>query len=300
MRVIRAEALGMCFGVRDALEIMEGIARPEQVTVHGELVHNAEVQGRLEDRGFRTLGESDRAGAVPGTPFVLITAHGVSDAERRRLEQAGRSLIDTTCPLVLRAHQAAKALRDRGYHVVVVGKPGHVEVRGIVEDLDSFDMVQSPAEVRPYPHARIGVICQTTTPESTARAVLEAVRACNPGVDVRHVDTVCRPTKDRQRALERLLDRVEAMVVVGGANSNNTRELAARCRARGLPTWHVQGPADLEPSWFEGIEVVGLTAGTSTLDATIDEVEHALNSLEPAPRREPQHEREPVHVGGMG
>lgn len=288
MRVIRAEALGMCFGVRDALEIMEGIERPEEVTVHGELVHNAEVQGRIEGRGFRSLGESDRAGTVPTTPFVLITAHGISDAERRRLQAEGRRLIDTTCPLVLRVHQAAKTLRDRGYHVVVIGKPGHVEVRGIVEDLDSYDVVQSPEEVRPYPHVRIGVLCQTTTPESTARAVVEAVRACNPGVEVRFVDTVCRPTKERQRALERLLDQVEAMVVVGGANSNNTRELAARCRARGLPTWHVQGAGDLDAARFAGIDVVGLTAGTSTLDATIDEVEHFLNALAFSRAGEPQ------------
>src|SRR5690554_6837838 len=100
MRVIRAEAMGMCFGVRDALEIMEGLANPSEVTVHGELVHNAEVQGRLETRGFRTLGESERAETVPVTPFVLVTAHGISDAERRRLRAAGRELIDTTCPLV--------------------------------------------------------------------------------------------------------------------------------------------------------------------------------------------------------
>jgi 4-hydroxy-3-methylbut-2-enyl diphosphate reductase len=276
---------------------MEGIERPSEVTVHGELVHNAEVQGRIASRGFRTLGESERTGAVPATPFGLITAHGVSDAERRRLRAAGRKLIDTTCPLVLRAHHAAQTLRDAGYHVIVVGKRGHVEVRGIVEDLDSFDVVEGPEEVRPYPHPRIGVLCQTTTTEATARAVFEAVQARNPGVEVRFVDTVCRPTKERQWALERLLGQVEAMVVVGGANSNNTRALAARCRARGLPSWHVQGPDELEASWFDGIEVVGLTAGTSTLDATIDGVERALLAMSPTPEAGSP-ERVAAEVGG--
>ncbi len=252
MRVIRADAMGMCFGVRDALEVMETVARPEEVTVHGELVHNAEVQRRIDDRGFRVLDESERVGVVPPTPFVLITAHGISNTERRRLEGFGRRLIDTTCPLVLRAHQAARSLRDEGYHVLVIGKRGHVEVQGIVEDLESVDVVQSVDEVRPYPHTRLGVICQTTTADRTARDTLVAIQRCNPGAEVRFVDTICRPTKDRQRALERLLDRVEAVVVVGGANSNNTKQLAARCLERGRPAWHVQGPSDLDPSWFDG------------------------------------------------
>lgn len=111
------------------------------------------------------------------------------------------------------------------------------------------------------------------------RAVRRAVEEQNPGAEVRFIDTVCHPTKDHQKALERLLDQVEAVVVVGGRHSNNTRELAARCRERGLPALHVQGASDLDPAWFTGLATVGLTAGTSTLDETVEEVRQALQRI---------------------
>jgi 4-hydroxy-3-methylbut-2-en-1-yl diphosphate reductase len=281
MRVIRAEVLGLCFGVRNALAMMKRVDRPEEVTIHGELVHNPIVLHQLERRGFRTSGEATRDAATE-TPVVLITAHGVSDAERSRLEQAGKRLIDTTCPLVVRAHRAAMTLRDEGYHVLLIGRKGHVEVRGIVEDLASFDVVESEADVITYPHARLGIVCQTTTPERLVRDVRRAIEERNPLAEVRFIDTVCLPTKDHQRALERLLDRVEAMVVVGGKNSNNTKELVSLCRERDIPALHVQAASELDPSWFAPFETVGLTAGTSTLDSTIEEVERALNRIKPA------------------
>jgi 4-hydroxy-3-methylbut-2-en-1-yl diphosphate reductase len=109
MRIIKAEVLGMCFGVRDALAVIAGLSRPEEVTIHGELVHNEQVLARLEERGFRQAQETHRQ-ALPLTDTVLITAHGVSQRERRRLEQAGKKLLDTTCPLVTRAHDAARSL----------------------------------------------------------------------------------------------------------------------------------------------------------------------------------------------
>jgi 4-hydroxy-3-methylbut-2-enyl diphosphate reductase len=276
MRVIRSEVLGMCFGVRDALAVLAGIDRPEEVTIHGELVHNEEVVDRLGRRGFPMVGEAERAGGVPATPAVLVTAHGISDAERARLESAGKTLIDTTCPLVARVHRAARALRDQGYFVLVIGRRGHVEVRGIVEDLREFEVIQSIDEVRRYDADRIGVVCQTTTAPRQAEAIRAAIEEHNAHADVRFVDTVCRPTREHQRALERLLGRVDAVVVVGGRNSNNTRELVRLCRERGVRAWHVQGADDLERDWFEGMATVGLTAGTSTLDSAIDAVERAL------------------------
>ncbi|MDX2037206.1 MAG: 4-hydroxy-3-methylbut-2-enyl diphosphate reductase [Isosphaeraceae bacterium] len=278
MRVIRAEVLGMCFGVRDALKAIAKVENPEGTTIHGELVHNPVVLVDLEERGFSSTAE-DRRDAIPSTPNVLITAHGISDRERKRLESAGKTLIDTTCPLVVRVHQAAKQLADDGYHVVLIGKPGHVEVRGITEDLESFTVVSSPEDVASYPHSRIGIISQSTTPESLAKAVRDAVFDRNPQADIRWVDTICLPTKEHQRALERLLDQVSAVVVVGGRNSNNTRELVRRCRERGASAWHVESADDLDDSWFDGISTVGLTAGTSTLDATIDAVHDALSRI---------------------
>ncbi len=275
MHIITADFLGMCFGVRDALAVIENLAHPQEVTIHGELVHNEQILAKLEERGFHQVEEKRRF-ALPVTETVLITAHGVSQRERRRLELAGKKLVDTTCPLVTRAHDAARKLKNEGYHLLVIGKVGHVEIQGIIEDLESFDVIQSPDEVRTYAHKRLGIMCQTTTPVADADAIRTVIAAKNPDAEIRFIDTICHPTKDHQAALQRLLDQVEAVVVVGGRNSNNTRQLVLRCRQRGLPAYHVQSAADLRPEWFDGIDKVGLTAGTSTMDETIDEVQQAL------------------------
>jgi len=278
MKVIRADVMGMCFGVRDALKVIGQEANPQEVTIHGQLVHNERVLVELEQRGFAMTGESERAG-VPATPTVLITAHGISERERRRLTEAGKELVDTTCPLVTRVHQAALALQAEGYHVLLIGRPGHVEVQGIVEDLESYHVIPSEEHVETYPYTRLGVVCQTTAVSRNVAKVREAIAAKNPQAEIKFVDTVCLPTKEHQRSAERLLDEVDAVVVVGGRNSNNTRELVALCVERGVPAYHVQGAADLEAHWFEGVETVGLTAGTSTLDVTIDEVWAALSKI---------------------
>ncbi|HEY2252584.1 MAG TPA: 4-hydroxy-3-methylbut-2-enyl diphosphate reductase [Planctomycetaceae bacterium] len=278
MQVLVADALGFCFGVRDALEAAVRTNRPQAVTIYGELVHNESVQARLAGLGFHSAGENERE-RLPETPLVMITAHGVSDRERTKLESAGKELIDTTCPLVVRVHRAARQLSLEGRHVLVIGRPGHVEVRGILEDLASGEVVESAAAVKRYSHARLGIVCQSTTPPRLAAEVNAAIRAANPQADIRFVDTICQPTRDRQDAVVRLLPLVDALVVVGGKNSNNTRELAALCRDRGVPAFHVQSAADLDASWFRGCQVVGLTAGTSTLDEAIEEVRQALAEM---------------------
>lgn len=285
MNVIRAEEMGMCFGVRDALEVAGAVADPARVTIHGELVHNPEVTRRLAEAGFRQAPEGDRDPPA-STPLVLITAHGVSDAERRRLEGAGKGLIDATCPLVRRVHEAAQRLEAEGRHVLIVGKPGHVEVRGVAEDLARCTVVGAAGEVRRYESPRLGVVCQTTMPPDVVEQVVARVRLLNPGADLRLVDTVCLPTRLRQRAMHDLLGRVEAVVVVGGRHSNNTRRLVELCRERGTPVQHVESAAELDPARFAGVATVGLTAGTSTLDETIDEVHRALERIETHPSQE--------------
>ncbi len=287
MKIQRADVLGMCFGVRDALKILQTVENPADTTVHGELVHNEKVIADLDARGFPRAAESERR-PLPMTNAVLITAHGISNHERHALLNAGKSLIDTTCPLVTRAHDAALKLAEEGFHVLLIGKKGHVEVRGIVEDLPSHDIVSSLEDVRVYSHSRLGIMCQTTTPVAQLREIEAEVRRKNPTAEIKVVDTICHPTKDHQKALERLIDEVEAVVVVGGRNSNNTRQLFLRCQERGRRAFHIQSASDLRPEWFSGIEVVGLTAGTSTLDSTIDEVESALRALSSSPRSWPQ------------
>lgn len=294
MKVIRADAMGLCFGVRDALRYIERIPHPDRITVYGDLVHNGKINQRLVQLGFHRLEENGRETRRPETPAVLITAHGVSDRERGRLGDAGYEIHDTTCPLVRRAHRAAMALDADGCFVLLIGRHGHVEARGLVGDLRHAEIVESPAEVRAYAFDKIGVICQTTTPDSLALAVLKQVYALNPGKDIRYVDTVCAPTRERQRALDRLLPQVDALVVVGGRKSRNSRELAEKAAARGVRAVLVDGAAELDPAWFEGCEAVGLTAGTSTLDASIEEVYRALVCLDVPRQSREAHEVQEV------
>ncbi len=277
MRVIRADHMGLCFGVRDALAVIAEIPDPHRVTIHGQLVHNEVVIADLRDRGFTVREEAERTGCAVGEAGpILITAHGISDRERKRLEASGATLIDTTCPLVRRAHDAARTLQSEGYHVLVLGRKGHVEVVGIVGDLDRYDVIGGEGDVVQFAHRKLGIVCQTTIPEHRVKILRSRIAERNPNAEIRFVDTVCLPTKEHQRSLERLLDEVEAVVVVGGRNSNNTRELVELCRRLGRPAFHVQDPGDLDPDELKGFRVVGLAAGTSTLDRTIDAVHQAL------------------------
>lgn len=278
MKVIVADVLGLCFGVREALEVIDQVDHPAAVTIHGELVHNENILEDLRLRGFHMIAEARRR-PLPLTQTVLITAHGISQRERQRLQAAGKKLVDTTCPLVARAYQAAQQLQQQGYHVLLIGRRGHVEVQGIIEDLQHFEVIEGLQEVRTYASRRLGLMCQTTMPERLVAAVRQAVASHNPDADIRFIDTVCQPTKAHQQALDNLLDQVEAVVVVGGHNSHNTRQLVDRCQERGRPAFHVQAAADLQPAWFLDCDTVGLTAGTSTPADIIQEVYRALLAM---------------------
>jgi 4-hydroxy-3-methylbut-2-enyl diphosphate reductase len=185
-------------------------------------------------------------------------------------------LIDTTCPLVRRVHEAARELQAEGRHVLLIGKHGHVEVRGIVEDLDSYDVIGDASEVRCYESRRLGIVCQTTMPPDVVTDVCARIRLQNPRADIRLVDTICQPTRLRQLAMLDLMERVDAVVVVGGRNSNNTHRLVQLCLRHQTPALHVECADELNPEWLDGFDTVGLTAGTSTLDETIDAVHQAL------------------------
>jgi 4-hydroxy-3-methylbut-2-enyl diphosphate reductase len=279
MQILRADELGMCFGVRDALAVLDRVAAPADVTIHGELVHNPEVLQLLDRRGFRRSPEAERA--VPPTPVVMVTAHGVSERERASLAAAGKHIVDTTCPLVQKAHDAARELVAEGRRLVVIGRRDHVEVRGIVEDLVQPIVVGGPADVATWPEARLGVLSQTTTPVALAAHLVDTIRARNAHADVRVVDTICSPTKARIDAVNELLPRVDALVVVGGHASNNTRQLVQTAIQAGVAVLHVERPEELAPEWFLGRRVVGLTAGTSTLPGTIAAVRARLAAIAP-------------------
>lgn len=280
VQVIRAEHMGFCFGVRDAIAAAEAAETPKETTIYGELVHNAEVTDALQALEFELLREANR-NEIPARPNVMITAHGISHQRRESLIDAGKHLIDTTCPLVRRVHEAATLLSNQGYFVVVIGNPKHVEVLGVVEDLPlgRWAVVSCPAEAEEIRAERIGIVCQTTMPTEIAADCQVAITECNPKASIRFINTVCRPTRQRQSAVDQLCQQVDVVIVVGGENSNNTRRLADRCRANGCSAYHVQSADDVCADWIEGQAKVGLTAGTSTPDHVISDVEQRLQAL---------------------
>ncbi|CAN5330389.1 4-hydroxy-3-methylbut-2-enyl diphosphate reductase [soil metagenome] len=269
----------MCFGVRDALRATHAAAEREPVTVLGQLVHNPAVSAHLETLGVRAAPLDDPAAAT--TEAVVITAHGTSDTARRDLRARGLRVTDTTCPLVRRAHGALAALVATGHHPVVIGQPGHVEVRGLVGDFPHATVVDSDEAIATIPNTatKIGVVSQTTQPIDRVLGLVAAIRAARPAAETTFRDTVCQPTKDRQAALAQLCADHEVVIVVGGANSNNTRQLVATACALGTTAHHVESPEQLDPRWFRRATSVGITAGTSTLDETVTAVRDAIQRL---------------------
>ena len=276
MRIIRAEHMGWCFGVRDAVALVEREARRAPVTVVGELVHNPAVNSALQAQGVQVVREI----AAIHTPTAIITAHGCSATTLDQVRRRATRVVEATCPLVRVTHQAVQALVAAGYYPVIVGQRDHAEVRGLTGDLAECDVVLTPDDVRLLPPRwRYGVVAQTTQPIARVRALAGLMARRFPAAEVRLVDTVCQPTKQRQAAAVELARQCNVVVVIGGAASNNTRELAETCAQHCPRVVRVDRAGELERDWFAHAGTVGITAGTSTSDETIDAVAEWLAAL---------------------
>jgi 4-hydroxy-3-methylbut-2-enyl diphosphate reductase len=266
----------MCFGVRDAIDLALQHADTAPLTILGDLVHNDAVLATLRERGIANAQDP----AEVTTQTVMVTAHGASERRLASTRALGLQIVEATCPLVRVAHRAIKALIRDGYHPVIIGQRNHVEVRGLTEDLEQFDVVLDESDIsllqaRP----RLGVAAQTTQPVERVRRLVELIRHQFPQSSVRFIDTVCRPTKERQAAAVRLAQQSDVVIVIGGARSNNTRELVNTCGRYCPQVHHVQTADDLKSDWFVTAETVGITAGTSTPDDVIDRVERRIREL---------------------
>jgi 4-hydroxy-3-methylbut-2-enyl diphosphate reductase len=259
-RILRATHLGMCFGVRDAIALARSESAKHPLTILGDLVHNETVMAELRSRGVQTANDP----AAVATATAMITAHGASEKAIRAAQERGLHLLEATCPLVHHAHRAVQQLAAAGYHPIIIGQRGHVEVRGLTEDLAAFDIVLTAEEIAGLTERpRFGVASQTTQPIDRVRSLVEALRRRFPNSEIRFVDTVCQPTKQRQAAAMELARQCDVVIV----------QTCARHCAR---VHHIQDASDLRGEWFEGATTIGLTAGTSTPDCVIDAVEERL------------------------
>jgi len=283
MTVIRATVLGRCMGVRRAVELAQDTARGEErppVYTLGPLIHNPQAVSELAAQGILALSEADLdlrdadgAPRVKGRS-VVIRAHGVPPALRERIASLGARIVDATCPRVLASQRKARDFARRGYSVVIAGDAGHGEVTGIAGYAPGAVVVGNPEEARAVePRGPLALIAQTTISREEYDAIRDALAERFPGLEV--VDSICPCTKERLDALRDLAAEVDAIVVVGGRNSANTARLHSSALALGKAAWLVETAAELPPEAF-ACSRVGLTAGASTPESLIDEVQAAL------------------------
>lgn len=276
MKVIVAEHAGICYGVERALKLA-GEAADAGGPVHtlGPLIHNPQAVQALRDRGVEVA--SDVAEVPSGT--LVIRSHGVDPAVIERAGDAGLAVVDATCPFVSTAQRHAADLAAEGYTVVIVGEADHPEVEGILAHAGGSALIVQRASDLPerLRSKRVGVVVQTTQSSSRLEEVVSAL--LGRVNELRVFNTICSATAHRQKAADELARTVDVMVVVGGRNSGNTTRLAEICRAVNPRVHHVETARELDPAWFEGAHVVGVTAGASTPDEQIAGVIAAIEAL---------------------
>ena len=272
-RIEKAKGIGFCFGVRRALNILEKAAL-ERGTVEtlGAIVHNRPVLDRLAGIGVRIAsGVDDIQGSV-----VAISAHGISPQLEQEIKSRHIEVIDTTCPFVHRAQIAARRLARAGFFTIVYGDAHHPEVKGVLGWAGGRGMAtvdeQLVTGIKPLPR-RLGILSQTTQiPEHFNEFVVQLIsHTLGKNSELRIVDTICHDIRERQTHALELARRVGLMLVIGGHNSANTNRLAQLC-SEVTRTYLIETAAEIQTSWLEGEHRIGITAGASTADETIDEV----------------------------
>jgi len=279
--VKRAAKYGFCSGVRVAdIKVRRFAKGGERGAILGQVVHNERVVHEMEQLGMRTVGAIDEV----TEPTVVFSAHGVPPSFHDAARTRGLRILDTTCKFVYDIHHESRDALDDGCHLVFIGHPEHREVVGYTHDLDTdcyhiVSTLDDAAAVDWAVYDRIKVFYQTTLNAADYEAVVRSIEAANPNTT--RADTICYATKENQDAARELAQdpEVEAVVVIGGTKSANTRHLW-EITERYKPSYLIQSPDDLRPEWFDGVSCVGLTAGASTPDDLIDEVEAALVALD--------------------
>jgi small subunit ribosomal protein S1 len=277
VEILVAETAGFCFGVKRALELVQGALKSEDTPIYsvGPLIHNPLVVGELEKKGLKVVDD------IEGIPAgrVVIRSHGVGPhvyevASRKKLE-----IIDATCPFVKNVQQLAIFLSEQGYQVIIIGEKDHAEVRGVLDSVSGNALVISnsrdlePERISP----KVGIISQTTQDKSNFQQLVAEIIPHTK--EVRVFNTICLATYERQKEAASLSKQVELMIVVGGKNSANTFRLVEISRNNGTTTFQVETPEEIRTDWFSGVTKVGVTAGASTPDQQILNVVEKIGYL---------------------
>jgi 4-hydroxy-3-methylbut-2-enyl diphosphate reductase len=302
-RVIVADELGYCWGVRRALDIITDAAQKQgPVAPVGDIIHNPQVVERLRGKGVEGAPSVDVA-VSRGFQRVAITAHGMGPHLALEAQAANVELIDTTCPLVTKVQRLAQKLVRQGYYLVVYGDAYHPEVKSVlgwaatskavaakkIADLPWNCRRGESGEGKIPPPRKVAVVSQTTKNiDDLMKFAGELQSMVVPeGGEFRLCNTICEPTSERQNALKRLVERdhVDLILAIGGQKSSNTARLAEIGNKMGVVSHHIERPEDILPEWLTTAHTVGVTAGASTPDDVIQEVVDLLaeHGFEPPP-----------------
>jgi len=280
MKIKRAAKYGFCSGVRVAdIKVKRFAKGGGSGAILGQVVHNERVVDEMAALGVRTVHSM---GEVKDG-VVVFSAHGVPPSFHADARKRGLEVLDTTCKFVYDIHHESQRALSDGAHLVFIGDPNHREVIGYTNDLDpsTYHIIHTVEEARAVEwsrYSKIKVVYQTTLNAEEYEDVVQVIEAAHP--DTSRADTICYATKENQEAARELATDpdVQLVLVIGGKHSANTRHLHDIC-ARCKPSHLVQGAEDIDPAWLSGVTCVGITAGASTPDYVIDEVESRLNAL---------------------
>jgi len=276
-RLIKADTMGFCMGVRRAMETIEQLSRDhpdDRISTYGPIIHNSSVLERLREDGIEIINSPEDA--VDG--WVVIRAHGASPQEKKKLELRNVRIVDGTCPRVLKSQQHVYEASKKGMHVVIVGDLDHGEVKGLSGHAESSDIVRTEEDAEKLVLKRDTlVIAQTTIREEEFQKVCAVLQEkCNEKcLSLIEKMTICPAARKRQSSLKKLIGQTEAIVVIGGKNSANTRRLYNTVIDAGLPCWHIETKQEL-PLEVLKYDTIGITAGASTPDWIIEEVEEYI------------------------
>lgn len=275
--IITARRAGFCFGVKRAIDITFDIPREDREGVYtlGPIIHNPQVIQRLKEEGISPVEVEGLDDVEVRT--LIIRTHGVPCQLYDNITRRGYKVIDATCPFVKKAQDYAQALTESGYQVVILGDHDHPEVKGLVSYAGPDAIVVDNTGPVKGLKTRVGVVVQTTQPvDALKRLLAEIVEQVR---EVKVYNTICNSTALRLKETAEMAGRVSIMVVVGGKNSANTTQLTNLCRSLGVDTYHIETAEELEASWFSGASKVGITAGASTPDWIIFEVEKRIKDI---------------------
>ncbi len=276
MEVVLAEHAGFCFGVKRAVEqVYEQAATGKPIYTYGPIIHNEEVVKDLERRGVEVIDTKEQLGKIKeGT--VVIRSHGVSKRVCEMIEAQGLECVDATCPFVKRIHNIVQTQSEAGKKIVIIGNAGHPEVEGIMGwSKELATVVESLEEAQNFTckeGEELCIVSQTTFNYNKFQDMVEIFM--RKGYNVSVVNTICNATEVRQAEARKIAAQVDVMIVIGGNHSSNTRKLYDICMQECANTYFIQTLADLHLDLPKSVRLVGITAGASTPNNIIEEVQN--------------------------